>query len=296
MAARGIFVGLSTIDIIYSLEEFPEKNRKIRAQSQEIVVGGPATNAAITFAFLGGKATLVTPVGQHPISALIGKECDRFGVGLLDLTPESSEIPPISSIWVNRKGERSVVSVNTSRIEIPHPQVKASALTDARVLMVDGHAMEACLAWSHAAKASGISVVLDGGSWKTGTDRLLKNIDIAICSADFRPLGCSTEDDVIDFLRSSGVKNIAITRGGDSVRFATPASDGFIDVPPVLAVDTTGAGDVFHGAFCFYLSTGHRFEDALRGSVRLASESCRYPGTREWMKNSPHGPAIFSSS
>jgi sugar/nucleoside kinase (ribokinase family) len=284
MASRGIFVGLSTIDIIHSLNEFPNKNQKITARSQEVAVGGPAANAAITFAFLGGTTTLITPVGRHATSALIREECHRFGVELVDLTPESGDIPPVSSVWVSCKGERSVVSVNASRSAISPPEISASVLQDARIVMIDGHVMDACQAWSQAAKAVGIPVVLDGGSWKPGTEHLLKNIETAICSADFKPPGCSTEDEVIDALRASGVTNIAITRGPDPVRFASPASNGFVDVPDVQAVDTTGAGDVFHGSFCFYASAGYRFDNALRESARVASESCRYPGTREWMK------------
>jgi sugar/nucleoside kinase (ribokinase family) len=286
MKTNGTFVGLSTIDIIYTLDDLPEINRKSTARSQQVVVGGPATNAAITFAFLGGKSTLVTPVGRHATAELIREECYRFGVELIDLTPESTAIPPISSVWVNSRGERSVVSVNTSRTEIPCPEVNVSALGDQRVLMVDGHAMAAAQAWSRAARTAGVPIVLDGGSWKPGTEDLLKKIDIAICSADFRPPGSSTEDDIIEALRSSGVAKIAITRGADPVRFASPLSSGYIDIPRVQPVDTTGAGDIFHGAFCFNISAGHGFEDALRESVRIASESCRYPGTRDWMNHS----------
>lgn len=286
MELNGIFVGLSTIDVIYTLDDLPERNRKVTALSQQLVVGGPATNAAITFAFLGGTSTLISPVGRHATAELIREECHRFGVELIDLTPESTAVPPISSVWVNRKGERSVVSLNTSRIEIPFSEPDVSALRAQRILMVDGHAMAAAQAWSRAAKAAGIPVVLDGGSWKPGTEHLLKTIDTAICSADFKPPLSSTEDDIIDALRSSGVANIAITRGADPVRFASPVSSGYIDIPRVQPVDTTGAGDILHGAFCFYVSAGHSFEDALRQSVLVASASCQYPGTRDWMNHS----------
>lgn len=296
MSLNGIFVGLSTIDIIYTLDEFPGKNRKITARSQQVVAGGPATNAAITFAFLGGRATLVTPVGRHATSALIREECRRFGVELLDLTPESNEIPPISSIWVNGKGERSVVSINTARISIPDPQVSDPALQDAGILMVDGHAMEACRAWVHAAKKAGIPVLLDGGSWKQGTEHLLKDIDFAICSADFQQPERASEEDVIDALRSAGVAHVAITHGAEPIRFRTSASEGCVDVPHVQAVDTAGAGDVLHGAFCFYFSSGHQFEQAIVASATLASESCRYSGTRAWMKHYSDNPRIAGTS
>ena len=69
--ARGIFVGLSTVDIVYRVDEFPLANRKIAAQSQDVFAGGPATNAALAFSHLGGDATLVASsdgiqFGHHP--------------------------------------------------------------------------------------------------------------------------------------------------------------------------------------------------------------------------------------
>lgn len=284
MTTQGIFVGLSTIDIIYNMDEFPARNKKAVAQSQEIVVGGPALNAAIAFSFLGGSTTLVTPVGQHTLGALMKEDCERYNLELIDLTPDSHETPPISSVWVDRQGQRSVVSVNASRTRIPLCDVLTTTLSKAQIVMVDGHAMSACVSWARAARLAGIKVVLDGGSWKPGTDELLGSIDTAICSNDFLPPGCSSEDEVSQYMRASGVKNIAITRGADPVRYASGSSTGIVEVPRVEAVDTTGAGDIFHGAFCFFVSTGYPFSGALREAARIASDSCRYPGTRKWME------------
>jgi prepilin-type processing-associated H-X9-DG protein len=280
----GIFVGLSTIDIIYNVAGFPENDRKVVAQSQELIVGGPATNAAITFAFLGGSATLVAPLGRHPLGELVREECRRFGVRLIDLTPDSKEIPPVSSVCVNRQGERTVVSVSTTTTTIPPVKVNATHLEGTQVLMVDGHAMKAGLAWARAARSAGVAVVLDGGSWKPETDVLLKSVDTAICSADFYPPGCNSEEEVIEYLRLRGVTRIAITHGADPLRFIAPSTSGALEVPRVDAVDTMGAGDIFHGAFCFYDTKGHEFEEALQMAAKVASESCRYRGTRKWME------------
>jgi sugar/nucleoside kinase (ribokinase family) len=150
--------------------------------------------------------------------------------------------------------------------------------------MLDGHAMEACQRWAEAAASSGVSVVLDGGSWKPGTDLLLKSVDTAICAADFLPPGCSTDGDVIAHLRAIGVTKIAITHGADPIQYVSQARSGTIEVPQVKAVDTTGAGDIFHGAFCFFYANGRDFEQALVKASNIASESCRFRGTRQWMR------------
>ena len=116
----GIFVGLSTIDLIHTVDEFPPANTKAVARSQEVFVGGPATNAAITFSLLGGKATLVSVVGGNPVAHLIKNELQKYAVDLVDLAPQSELLPTISSVWVNQRGQRNVVSVNATRT-IPKP-------------------------------------------------------------------------------------------------------------------------------------------------------------------------------
>ncbi len=286
---RGIFVGLSTIDLIHTVDEFPSANQKAVAHSQ--ATGGPATNAAITFSHLGGKSTLASAVGRHALADLIKEELQNYGVTLLDLTPESGDLPPISSVWVNRRGQRSVVSVNSTHLKIPPAQIDPTILEDACILLVEGHSMEACLAWAEAACSQAIPVILDGGSWKPETERLLKFVSIAICSADFLPPGCTGEDAVIEYLRAKGIQHIAITLGAAPVRFVAGSSAGFVDVPHVEAVDTSGAGDVFHGAFCYYTSTGYDFVEALHQAASIAAESCRFHGTREWMQ----GEAQYSA-
>lgn len=285
--ASGIFVGLSTIDVVYGVDEFPAANTKIAARSQEIFVGGPATNAAVTFARLGGEAALVTASGRSTLAALVQDELKKYKVQLVDLNPESEGAPALSSVTVDRHGNRNVVSANAIRVVPPQAKVDANLLDNARALMMDGHFMEACQTWASAAKARSKPVVLDGGSWKDGTEQLLKSVHTAICSADFLPPGCSSRDEVVEFLKNRGVANIAITNGAEAIHFVSGQSSGTIAVPQVEVIDTMGAGDVFHGAYCFYLSIGRGFIESLAEAAKVAAESCRYAGTREWMNHLP---------
>ncbi|HEY2468663.1 MAG TPA: PfkB family carbohydrate kinase [Terracidiphilus sp.] len=282
--AVGVFVGLSTIDLIHTVDDFPSPNSKTAAHTQELIVGGPATNAAIAFSYLGGNAALVTAVGQNRLAAIIKDELERYSIDLVDLAPEYDGLPAISSVWVDGRGRRSVVSVNALQQANYSPDVDAAVLANTRILQVDGHSMEACQAWARAAHSSGIPVVFDGGSWKEGTGDLLAFVDTAICSADFRPPGCADLDQVIRYLQARDIKHIAITRGAEPIRFLSGASAGSIPVPQIEVVDTTGAGDILHGAFCYFAAAEHDFVESLRKAVAVASESCRYPGTRRWMQ------------
>lgn len=283
--ANGIFVGLSTVDVIFHVDQFPSGNSKIVAHTQDVFAGGPASNACVTFAHLGGKATLVTTLGRHPLAGVVREELKKYSTRVVDLNSSFDEAPALSSIAVDRTGQRNIVSVNGTRIKTLPAQIDESILDGASVLLVDGHYMEACQAWAKRAHARGAPVVFDGGSWKEGTEDLLESVDTAICSADFLPPGCSSEDDVLRYLQDRAVKHIAITNGAGPVRFVSGSASGCLRVRQIEAVDTMGAGDILHGAFCYYASQGHGFMQALGEATEIASESCRFHGTREWMKH-----------
>ena len=195
--AKGIFVGLATIDVVYSVDEFPASDSKVVARSQDLYVGGPATNASILFAHLGGKAVLVTAVGRHALTHTLHEEFKQYSIELSDIHPEFAEAPVVSSISIDKAGRRNVISANASRMAVPAVRADEAMLQGAGVLLVDGHFMPACQAWAKAARAHGMRTVLDGGSWKDGTEELLGSIDCAICSADFKPPGCSTPEQII---------------------------------------------------------------------------------------------------
>jgi sugar/nucleoside kinase (ribokinase family) len=281
-----VFLGLATIDIIFGVDAVPGENQKIVARRLEILGGGPATNAAITYAFLGGSATLVASVGMHPLADVIRSDLAQFRISLQDLTPDSYEIPTVASILISQaSGARTVVSSYARCQPAAAEAFDVSELESARVLLVDGHQMTCAIAAAARAKALGIPVVLDGGSWKHRTDELLAHTQIAICSEDFKPPGTTSLLDVIAYVRNLGVSAVAITRGPKSIIWATEQSNGELPVPSVLSVDTLGAGDIFHGAFCHRLVSGAAFPDALAFAAKVAAYSCEFAGTRAWMNS-----------
>lgn len=281
---RGVFVGLSTIDLVYEVDAFPLPNTKTTASSQAVYAGGPATNAAIAFRHSGGEAALVSAIGQHSLTALIRDELNAYDVKLLDLSPNRTEVPAISAVAVNAAGQRNVISANAAQLSEYSDQVDAELLASASILLVDAHLMKACFGWAAAATEQGIAVVLDGGSWKPGTELLLPHIGTAICSADFKPPGCCGDEQVIEFLRDYGIRQIAITAGANPIRFVSGREVGHIPVPEVAAMDTMGAGDILHGAYAYYAATGLSFADSLAKAAGVASNSCRFRGTRAWMQ------------
>ncbi len=132
------------------------------------------------------------------------------------------------------------------------------------------------------AKAKNIPVVIDGGSWKPGFEQVLPFVDYAICSANFYPPNCQTGEEVFAYLGQFDILHIAITHGQKPIEYLSYTKTGIVDVPQIQAVDTLGAGDIFHGAFCYYILK-ESFTDALALAANIAADSCKFLGTRCWM-------------
>lgn len=293
-----LFAGLCTLDVLQSVEHVPGANEKVTALDQTIAAGGPATNAAVTFAHLGGDAALVTGVGRHPLAEGIRADLDGASVRLKDASADDDRPPPISSILVTAAtGDRSVVSRNAAGRVVTPPATLPSMVSGARALLVDGHHPGLVLAAAREARAQGVLCVLDGGSWKAGTASLLPQVDVAICSADFRPP--DTDSDVLEYLLGTGIRWAAVTAGPGPVAWAGPdGRSGTVPVPSAQVADTLGAGDVFHGAFVYaVMSNGGgvldeaAFPAALRFAGEVAARSCEKFGTRTWMESAGR-PAV----
>lgn len=295
----GLFAGLCVLDVIQLVDHVPGPDEKSTALRQTVAAGGPATNAAVTFAHLGGRAALVTGVGAHPLAAGIRADLREAGVELIDLAEDHDDPPAVSSIMVTaRSGERAVVSKNAEGYDLGPPADLAALVSRSAVVQVDGHHPVLAEASVVTARRLGRTTLLDGGSWKAGTPALLPYIDVAVCSSDFHPPGTSTPREVLGFLRVAGVPWAAVTRGGAEILWQGPEGPvRAVPVPRVAIKDTLGAGDVFHGALAFELARGgpapgpSGFPRVLRRAAAVAAAACGSFGTRTWMGDDPGRPA-----
>ncbi|GII64025.1 kinase [Sphaerisporangium krabiense] len=296
MTSRALFAGLCTLDLVQAVERPPSANEKVTALRQTVAAGGPAANAAVTFAHLGGAATLVSAVGRHPLAAGIRADLSERGVRLLDLTPDAADPPAVSTIMVSRGGDRAVVSVNAAGLDVRPPPDLDELVAASAVVHLDGHHPALALEAARLARRRERLVLLDGGSWKPGTAGLLPHVDVAVVSADFRPPGAGGPEDVLARLRAAGVPWTAVTRGAAPVLWRGAGPVRALPVPEVAVVDTLGAGDVLHGALTFALCRAlggsgrardldeEAFASALEFAVPVAAASCGSFGTRAWLR------------
>lgn len=284
MVKNGLFVGLVTLDLIYLTPTLPDSNQKVVALDYAIAAGGPATNAAVAFQYLGSSARLLGVVGVHALSQLAAADLQKQRVTVIDLAPDRVEPLPTSSILVTQAtGERAVISINATRSQATVNQIPADILQETNIVLIDGHQMAVGQQIAKSAREQQIPVVVDGGSWKPNFEQALAATDYAICSANFRPPGCQTPADVLHYLQVAGIQKIAITQGEQPIIYVDQGQYGEITVPAITAVDTLAAGDIFHGAFChFILQTS--FQAALAQAAQIAARSCQSFG-RQWMES-----------
>jgi sugar/nucleoside kinase (ribokinase family) len=282
MALRVVCVGLATVDLVQRVERIPRADEKAEADAVEIAAGGPATNAAVTAAALGAEVILVTAIGAHPLGGLIRADLAANNVAVLDAAPDSARPPALSAVVVQADGRRTVVSRNAADGRATVPSAFARLVAEADVVLLDGHHPALALA----AARSGRPLVVDAGSWRPVMAQVLPHATVVACSARFRVPGANSQNAMAASIRAAGVPKVAVTHGADPVRWWNGGESGRLAVPRVAAVDTTGAGDAFHGALALAVARDPQVGDlarALRYAIEVAGIRVRHPGPRSWL-------------
>jgi len=286
----GVFVGLSTLDVVHHVETAPGVNQKVTARAQSVAAGGPATNAAVTFAALGGDAVLITALGSGAVAQVIRSDLEACRVRIIDVAADQLDRAPISSITVlTSTGDRSVVSVDAGTSVLDTVPDLSVVMGSADVVLVDGHHPTLAEEASRAANAASIPLVIDAGRWKPIMGRVIPRAEAVICSADFRYPGTDDSASSARALVQHGVPTVIVTHGSGPVLWWQGGASGSVAPPSVQVVDTSGAGDVFHGAYS-YLATRPGYADLvsrLTGACSVASIKCSFPGTRSWLNHVP---------
>lgn len=281
-------LGFSTLDILGSIDEFPTAGSLVESPAFVEEGGGPAATAIVALARLGVNTTLVGVLGKDDRAETIERQLRREGVDTSYLFMREGQISPLSFILVDGKsGERTIVyswgTVEKMRIE----EVPLEVIRQAKVLHVDGfHVAAQVYAAKHAA-ARQIPVVLDAGVMFEGMDELVRCSDHVVSSRAFAA-EFTGETDAEKAARKlytiTGRTSIVTT--GENGGFCV-SSEAEFSYPgyTVEAVDTTGAGDVFHGAYVYGVLQGWPLKKTVNFSRIVAALKCRHMGGRSGIPN-----------
>ncbi|MFC7787632.1 PfkB family carbohydrate kinase [Microbacterium sp. MAHUQ-60] len=292
---RGVFAGLATLDVVHRVAAPPSGNQKITAAAQFIAAGGPAANAAVTFAALGGDATLVTALGSSPVARAITGELREVGVEVIDVHPDFSGSAPVSSVIVTESnGDRAVVGADALGMQAPAPAADAlrTVLAGADVVLVDGHHPAVSVGVARAARSADIRVIVDAGRWKPSMPDVIGAASDVVASADFRMPDSSSSEDTAAQLAGMGALTVVVTDGANPVRWWRGDDAGVIAAEAVAAVDTLAAGDVFHGAYAFASARGLPLDAIIVFASRVAAVRCTLVGPRSWLSAIAEVPLV----
>jgi sugar/nucleoside kinase (ribokinase family) len=272
------FFGRSTLDLLYRVPHFPSEDSKVMAGAFLAQAGGPALNAAVTFAFLGGAAHLISAVGPGPWSQMVKEELAHYGVRLTDLCDREDFSLPISCVVIDAaSGSRTIFNAPA---QLPDT---LSPVPTQPLLLTDGFYASQFQTLFRDFRQRGGAICLDCGSWRPEMEVLLPLAEIAISSEHFLPPDAQNSEEVLAYLARRGVAKAAITRGVADIVGYDRGRRISIAIEAVRAVDTLAAGDVLHGAFCWHYLRGGDFEQALRAAAKAATLSVQFFGAREWM-------------
>jgi sulfofructose kinase len=282
-APRIIAVGHAALDRIYRIDAFPSRPTKVRALEHIEVGGGMAANASVCMARLGGKVELWSRVGDDPAAQTIRAGLKAEKVDVRYVQSFEGHRSSTSAIIVDDRGERLIVnqrdvSMPTSTDWLPLERVRGAA-----AVLGDIRWLEGLRALFTQARSEGVPTVLDAdvGACEALPD-LLPLTDYAIFSEPALAEMAQGADDRarLESLATFRLKHVGVTRG--TAGYLWRDAEGVHEVPavPVDAVDTTGAGDAFHGAFTVMLAEGRPAVECARAGAIAAAEKCKRLGGR----------------
>ncbi|HSB11876.1 MAG TPA: PfkB family carbohydrate kinase [Blastocatellia bacterium] len=283
-AFDAVALGLNAIDHLIVVPRFPEFNSKMPFLSHTLAPGGQCATAMVALARLGMRARYIGKVGSDDIGrvqldsiASEGVDCSRVDV------VEGAETQTAFIIVDQQSGERTILWHRDERLTMTPDEVDGEAVTSGRVLLLDGHDVEASIAAAAFAREAGVPTVLDIDNAYPRFEELLPLIDFIVCSSNFAER-VTGEADI-----RAGLKRLSDNTQASFVA-ATLGREGALALfkgryihSPAFEIDckdTTGAGDAFHGGFIYGLLAGLSVEGTLRFANAVAGLNCRSIGAR----------------
>ena len=281
-------VGYSCVDVLCTVEDYPMEDSSTHVTKREIQGGGAVATALVAASRLGSKCAFIGNLGNDNLSDDIYRlfAIDGVNTDYLIRRPDCCSLESV--IMVN--------PANGSRTKFPQrdfnpPIVWSSELKavigNSMVLHLDGTHYENAVSAARIAKQNGVLVSLDGCSMQkdNGKNRELSTLaDILIMNSKYplRVSGCSGYDDALMEMASWGTKKVVgCTLGEKGSKFVIDGK--IVDFPsyrPHKVIDTTGCGDVFHGAFLNAFVSGMDIASCVRFASATASCKCEMPGGR----------------
>lgn len=272
-------VGAASYDLVFEVDHHPLPDEKTVARSFARCGGGPAANASVMAARMGLRAAFAGYLGRELFGELHLEELRLAGVST-EWIVRGDVTTPLSTVWVKPSGERALVNYRSADAPLPPGTIDFSSIRP-RVILFDGHEPAISAPLLERARASGIETVLDAGSLHRGTALLYERVGHLVASETFalEATGAADPGAALEILALRH-PCVVITRGSEGLIWAREGRRGSLPAFAVEARDTTGAGDVFHGAYAGCLAQARGWEETLRYASAAAALACTRLGAR----------------
>ena len=281
-------VGYSCVDVLCTVEDYPVEDSSTHVTGREIQGGGAVATALVAASRLGSRCAFIGNLGNDNLADDIFRLFAMDGVNTDHLIRRDDCCSLESIIMVNpANGSRTKFPQRDFNPPIEWNSELKDVIGNSMILHLDGTHDENAVNAARIAKERGVLVSLDGCSMQADNARnreLATLADILIMNSKYplRVSGCSDYDDALLEMSGWGTKKVVgCTLGEKGSKFVI---DGkivcFPSYTPHIVVDTTGCGDVFHGAFLNAFVSGMDIPSCIRFAGATASCKCEVPGGR----------------
>ena len=297
-----IGLGASTVDILTLVDHFPSGKEVQPAEDMVIQGGGPVATAMVTLARLGARAGMIDAIGDDWRGTLIRDEFQREGVDTATMDVIPGCISSSASILVLKSdGTRAIMYKLGTAPEVSLTGTHRSAIESTKYLHVNGRYWDACLQAVGWARAAGVQVSFDGGAdrYKPAMNELVPLTDICIVARDFaeKYTGVSEPAKAAERIEKNGPRLVVITDGRNGSWVHSRGGAAFHQQAYLFphAVDTTGCGDSYHGAFLFGLLKGMGLEQTASLASAVAALNSQRLGGRSGIPTLKEAEAFLLS-
>jgi sulfofructose kinase len=285
-------LGLNAMDYITLVPHFPEPQKKTPISAVRLEPGGQVATALTTCSRLGLTTRYIGSVGSDDLGrtqleSLRTEDIDVSGVRVIEGVTSQMAIALIEE----GVGERTLIWHRDPRLTFPPDEVSRAVITSARILHLDGRDSHAALRAAQLAKQAQIPVVIDIDQiYDETTVQLLALVDYLIAAEEFTKelTGQDDPDAMIQALSKRFTQAVTgITLGAGGAIFMIDGTPERSKAFEVDVLDTTGAGDVFHGAFIYGVLKNWELRKTIRFAHAAAAMKCRQYGARTGIPRLP---------
>ncbi|MBP1700646.1 MAG: PfkB domain protein [Deltaproteobacteria bacterium] len=272
-------MGLNAVDFISVVPEFPAPNSKM-----EILGGGQVATALVALSRWGVKTKYIGKVGEDDLGNFSLHSIRQEGVEVSSVTTEPSATNQVAIILVEKStGERTILWNRDERLMYRKGELRKEEVCSGKILHLDGHDIQAALQCVRWAKEEGIPTLIDLDKVESLTSKLIQEIDFVITSSRFPMLytGISDQRKALLELQKHTSGFLCATLGHEGAVALINGEFLYVKGFEVKALDTTGAGDVFHAGFIYGLLQNWEVAEILRFANAVAALKCRDLGGRK---------------